>query len=147
MYSEVHMKIAIVGANGKMGQRLIPLLTSRGHSVVAFVRAAPVAGATEVIQDWANNPRAGAALREADSIVNLAGSGNPPRGVTYAEANLAPAEAVRDLLGGKTAPHIVFISYPGTSETAASDYLVAKARGEQVTKDSAKRAAILRTSM
>ena len=47
------MKVALIGASGKVGQRLLKELTDRGHSVTAIARnpekipAAPNAGSTK----------------------------------------------------------------------------------------------------
>jgi nucleoside-diphosphate-sugar epimerase len=138
------MRIVIIGANGKMGRGLVPALAQRGHEISTLVRKEPVG--ERCITDWQGNPRAAEALRAADSIVNLAGSGNPPRGVSYDEANAAPARRVLELLGEHRAPHLVFISYPGASAGATSAYLTAKACGEEISRRSAKQVAILRTS-
>jgi NADH dehydrogenase len=141
------MNVVVVGASGKMGRRVIPVLVERGHQVTAFVRRAgalPVA--TACIANWPDNPAAIPALLAADSIVNLAGDGNPPRGVSYDQANSEPCERIHTLLGGVRAPHLVFISYPGAAADERSAYLRAKARGEEVSRRSAMRVAILRTS-
>src|SRR5215831_8297125 len=128
MANRSSMRVVIVGANGKMGRRLAPALAQRGHVVTTLVRGEQLGG--HCITDWPNHPESAAALRAADSIVNLAGSGNPPRGVSYDAANAAPAARVLELLASQRAPHVVFISYPGARGDAASEYLAAKARGE-----------------
>ena len=141
------MNVVVIGANGKMGQRLIPVLAEHGHQVTALVRrAGAVPGARACIADWPTNPAAAQALRAAEAIVNLAGDGNPPRGVSYARANAEPCERIHALLDGARAPHLVFISYPGAAPDARSAYLRAKARGEELSRRSATRVAILRTS-
>jgi uncharacterized protein YbjT (DUF2867 family) len=141
------MNIVIVGANGKMGTHLLPVLRDRGHRVTALVRRDPGnLAAAAVVTDWPTSPAAASALRGADSIVNLAGSGNPPRGTSYAQANAEPCERIRALLGETRVPHLVFISYPGT-QAGRTGYLRAKARGEELSLASAHKVAILRTSM
>jgi nucleoside-diphosphate-sugar epimerase len=141
------MNIVVVGANGKMGAHLLPVLRDRGHHVTALVRRDPGnLAASVIVADWPTSQAAAGALRGADSIVNLAGSGNPPRGTSYAQANAEPCERVHALLGETRASHLVFISYPG-APGGRTGYLRGKARGEELSRAAAHRVAILRTSV
>jgi uncharacterized protein YbjT (DUF2867 family) len=141
------MNIVVVGANGKMGTHLLPVLRNRGHQVTALVRRDPRnLAATAVVTDWPTSQAAAHALRRADSIVNLAGHGNPPRGTSYAQANAEPCEQIQALLGDTRAAHLVFISYPG-APVGRTSYLRAKARGEELSRASAHKVAVLRTAV
>ena len=61
------MKVALIGATGKVGQRLMAELESRGHAVVAIARSGGD------VQVDANDPAAlGEAIRVSDAVM-LAG--------------------------------------------------------------------------
>lgn len=73
------MKILIVGANGKVGRRLVPLLVERGHSVRSLLRDEDQrawheeAGAEAVVGDLEGD--VSSALEGMDACVFTAGSG------------------------------------------------------------------------
>ena len=73
------MKIAVIGANGKIGRLLIPLLIQSGHSVTAMVREEEQKpffeslGARPVLADLEGAFSHG--LEGADAVVFTAGSG------------------------------------------------------------------------
>lgn len=68
------MKVAIVGATGLIGRRLVAALTGRGDEVLALSRSGKqVAGAQAMAWDPATSPVPPAALDGADAVVNLAG--------------------------------------------------------------------------
>src|SRR5690606_36063793 len=71
---EAHMKVALVGASGKVGQRLLKELTDRGHSVTAIARnpekipAAP--NTTAKKGDIANRQELAALLKGHDAVIS-----------------------------------------------------------------------------
>lgn len=68
------MRVAVVGATGLIGRRLVSALATRGDEVVALVRGGrEVDGATVVAWD-ARGPVPGGAFDGCDAVVNLAGS-------------------------------------------------------------------------
>lgn len=70
------MKVAVVGATGLIGRRLVDALRRDGHAVIAVSRhGSSVADAPGVAWDPATAPMPPAALAGADAVVNLAGAG------------------------------------------------------------------------
>ena len=136
--------VVVAGANGKVGQLLIPRLKQRGHRVIALVRSAAVPDAEVVIPDWTSG--AVTSLPPFDVIVNLTGDINPPRRSGYHAANSETAERLAALAAGRP-HHAVYISFPGARADAANAYLATKGRAEDVTRSAAGTATILRTTI
>lgn len=142
------MRIVVTGATGTIGRRLVPALRSRGHRVVTLVRGRDSPAADRVVMDWLrNDERTAHELARADSIVNLAGNDNPPRGESYTDANTLPAARIRKHLGPLGAAQVVLVSYPGAIYGSGSPYLDAKGRAEMLTRDVARQPVILRLSL
>ena len=69
------MRVAVAGASGLLGGRIVRALRARGDEVVAFVRGGgQVEGATTVQWFPAAEPVPAGALDGLDAVVNLAGS-------------------------------------------------------------------------
>ena len=66
------LRIAVTGASGLVGQRLIPFLQGGGHEVISLVRRAP-AGPSEVQWNPATGDIDAASLEGLDGVVHLAG--------------------------------------------------------------------------
>lgn len=67
------MRVAMIGATGLIGRRVVAALVARGDDVVALTRGRDVAGATTVVWDGAGAVPPGA-LEGCDAVVNLAGA-------------------------------------------------------------------------
>jgi len=67
------MKIALIGATGNVGQRIVKEATDRGHEVVAIARdpskLPPQSGVTPVQADLSDDARLQAAIAGADVVV------------------------------------------------------------------------------
>lgn len=68
----IPMKIAITGASGLVGKRLVPLLGTAGHDVLRFVRRTPRAP-DEIAWDPDRGTIDEAALEHVDAVIHLAG--------------------------------------------------------------------------
>lgn len=67
------MRVLVSGSTGLIGSQLVPLLESRGHTVVRLLRGAPEAGEESVRWDPAAGALAVEDLHGIDAIVHLAG--------------------------------------------------------------------------
>jgi uncharacterized protein (TIGR01777 family) len=70
-----HRRIAVTGASGLIGHRLVEQLAAEGHEVVRLVRREPRPQSNEVRWDPARGEIDAAPLSGVDAIVNLAGEG------------------------------------------------------------------------
>lgn len=125
------MRVAVTGANGQVGRRLLERLKQREAETVALVRQAQPLPADRVVTDWMRSPQAVAALQQADWVIQLAGALAPPDG-NYAAANLEPCRRVAQAVGDQNETGVVFLSYVGADEASANAYLAAKAAGERI---------------
>lgn len=70
-------KICITGGTGLIGRRLTSLLSAQGHEVLILSRSAKAGAAGISYATW--NPERGtidgAAVRDCDAIIHLAGAG------------------------------------------------------------------------
>ena len=85
------MKLAVFGATGRTGRILVAQAIERGHSVTAFVRMRPDAGALDgverVVTGDARNPDAvDSALRDVEGVISAIGPKGPDPGSVYSEA-------------------------------------------------------------
>lgn len=74
------MRVAITGATGFVGTRLVTLLLERGHQPVVLTREKPAqgrvaAGATVAVVDYDDVASVAKALEGCEGVVNLAGAG------------------------------------------------------------------------
>lgn len=86
------MKIAVLGANGTIGRRIVAEALDRGHSVTAVVRdpGRPVPDGVPVVVAEATDPAAiAAAVADSDAVVSAVGGAASGRPGLVAEA--APA--------------------------------------------------------
>jgi uncharacterized protein (TIGR01777 family) len=67
------LRIAVTGASGLIGQRLISFLSSEGHRVQPLVRRDPAPGSHEIRWDPQNRQIDAKALSGADAVIHLAG--------------------------------------------------------------------------
>ena len=67
------MRVLVSGSTGLVGSQLVPLLESRGHTVVRLVRGAPETGEESVRWDPAAGALAAEDLHGIDAAVHLAG--------------------------------------------------------------------------
>lgn len=71
--SQTPLKILLSGASGVLGKRLIPLLTTGGHTVYTLVRKRPTPNKNEIFWDPETGFLSQSDLPEVDSVVHLAG--------------------------------------------------------------------------
>lgn len=108
--------VAITGASGHVGTALRARLAEAPNEVRPLGRDADL----------------GAALRDAEVVVHLAGTLAPARGDTYESANLATARAVAAALAGSAVQRVVELSYVDADAASTNAYLRAKGQAEAV---------------
>jgi uncharacterized protein YbjT (DUF2867 family) len=131
------MKIVVIGGSGLIGTKLVALLRSRGHEVVA---AAPNTGVNTLTGEGLAEALAGAAV-----VVDVA---NSPSLEDKAAMDFFVTSG-RNLLAAEAAAnvkHHVALSIVGTQRVVESGYLRAKAVQENLIKNSAIPYSILQST-
>jgi len=125
------MNIAVTGANGQVGTRLLERLQDDGINVTGLARRSSGVACEHVVADWMHADKAAEAIASAEAIVHLAGTLAPTDG-DYEAANVGPTERIVDSLKSRSTARVVYLSYVGASESSANAYLRAKGRCEQL---------------
>jgi uncharacterized protein (TIGR01777 family) len=113
------MKVAITGASGLVGRRLVPLLTTGGQQVVRLVRR-PARGAGEARWDPASGRVDGAALEGADAVVHMAGENiaegrwTAARKAVLRDSRIGPTRRLAEALAVLPRPPRVLVSSSAT---------------------------------
>jgi nucleoside-diphosphate-sugar epimerase len=102
------MKVALTGATGFVGSRLLTELQEHGHEVVAIVRddaradAVAARGATPTVADLYDRPAVATLLGKADAAIHTASPGD----ATNADLDSAVADAVIEAFAGTGKPYL-----------------------------------------
>jgi nucleoside-diphosphate-sugar epimerase len=124
----------VTGANGQIGRSTLVALAKSGVKPTALVRGRESLADCATVGDWLASDVALAAIREADTVVHLAGTLNPPDG-NYENANIAPTERLAQALDPGRTRRLIFLSYVGASEKSRNRYLETKARAERLLRE------------
>ena len=149
------MKIAITGANSRVGQTLIDhLLRDSEIEVIAGARSLaalvnlpessrihPVAIAYDKVEPLA------AALKGATCLVHLAGILMEGKGSTYRSANVDATRSVVRAARQAGVNHVVFISVVGAHPDSANPYFRSKGEAEMLVAQCGISSTIIRTPM
>jgi putative NADH-flavin reductase len=120
-------KIAIVGATGNIGGRIVREALDRGHEVTALVRDParlgdrPDALRVTTVTDVFDPEAIAEAVRGQDVVVSALGSGGRDRNI-YRKAAEAYVEALRGL--GDEAPRLIAVGGAGSLEIAPGKRLL-----------------------
>ncbi|MFM1896413.1 MAG: hypothetical protein RLZZ385_1487 [Pseudomonadota bacterium] len=147
------MKIAITGANSRVGQTLVEhTLRHSDHTVLAGARSRKALGnlptnpRVELATiDYADVKGLTAALSGASCVVHLAGILMEGKGSTYQSANVDATAAVMEAARQAGVEHVVFISVVGADANSANAYFKSKADAEAIVADAGLSATIIRT--
>lgn len=147
------MNVAVLGANGGIGRKLLPQLTSAGHEAVGVVRDD---GQFESIRALGAEPRLGdlegefaSALDGADAVVFTAGSGGSTGWDKTLMVDLWGARRAVDVAGEMGIDRFVMISARGAADPDSGyeplrPYLVAKRCADEYLRRSPLADTILR---
>lgn len=147
------MKIAITGANSRVGQTLVQhILDNSEHIVLAGARSVQ---SLQVIPE-SNRVETAAisydavdelakVLQGADCVVHLAGILMEGKNSSYRSANVDATAAVVAAAKKASVSHIVFISVIGAEISSANAYFRSKAEAEQLIAGSEISSTIIRT--
>lgn len=114
-------RVVVIGANGKVGQRLLPILTDQGHEVTGVIRKEDqaenirAAGAVAEIADVEKlqTDEIAAVLRNQDVVVWSAGAGAESHERTYAVDRDAAIRTM-DAASAVGAKRFIMVSYLGS---------------------------------
>lgn len=109
------LRIAVTGASGLVGSRLVAFLRTGGHEVHSLVRK-PEAGPGEIRWDPAGGEIDATALEDLDAVVHLAGASiagglwTESRKKTIRQSRIDGTRLLATTLAGLTSPPGVFVS-------------------------------------
>ncbi len=149
--------VAVVGAAGFLGRRVVRRLVDRGLAVRAVMRhpgQASVIKGPEIASDGVETVFANirdvdaleAAFDGATSLVHLAAILRERRGATLASVNEAGAANVYEAAARAGIGRAVHISVVGAAENSPAPYMASRWRGEQIALKSETGPSILRLS-
>lgn len=149
------MKIAMTGANSRVGQSLIThLLNHSEHTLIAGARSVKALDVlpdsprvTRVAIDYDDGAALTAALSGAECVIHLAGILMEAPGSTYQRANVDATAAVVNAAREAGASHLIFISVVGADPASGNAYFRSKGQAEQCVAQSGLAATVLRTPM
>ena len=133
------MQIAVTGATGFIGRRLLNELVRAGHEVRALVRRAISfpSGVTAVRGALDDHAALRAWAREADAVIHLAGAVRGVDRAAFDIVNVAGTQAVLDAIHTE-APraHLIHVSTLAAREPHLSDYAGSKRAAEDLVRNS-----------
>lgn len=140
------MRVAVVGASGFVGGRLVPVLVERGHAVVALTRRpAEYRGpADPCFADLDDHPSLVRALSGVQAVYLLAHSLGTE---SFAEREARQAEALRDAAAEAGLELIVFLGGLGREEDALSPHLRSRRRVEEILRSGGVKVTVVRSGI
>ena len=152
------MRIAITGANGHLGLKLIDRLQSEGDDVRAIVRSEGAAStvrsyhpsADVCVVDYADSAGLHEALRGFDVLVHLVGIIKESAGNSFERAHEAPCRALLEADPGVR--HLIYLGIVGTDivgtgSATQNACLLSRANAEAILKSAAWPVSIIRVPM
>jgi NADH dehydrogenase len=136
--------VVVTGASGQVGHALLARLAGLAVPTVGLVEHSTWVHASRVLAGPLVSPPTARALKEAGTIVHLAGTLRPMAPNTYEAANLRTTEAVAHALRHGDARRVLFLSYVGADERSPNLYLRLKARAERLLASTGKEVVVFR---
>ena len=140
------MKLAITGATGFVGARLLDLALAEGHGIRALARRpqSPRDG-VEWVEGALDRPDALDRLTEgADAVIHVAGVINAPDAAGFEAGNVAGTAAILSAAERAGVARFVHVSSLAAREPGLSQYGASKARSEALVTASGLAQAIVR---
>jgi nucleoside-diphosphate-sugar epimerase len=140
------MKLAITGATGFVGARLVARAVDAGHEVAALTRKPqPERENIRWVRGALDEPAALAALVEgADAVIHVAGVVNARDHAGFVAGNIEGTRAILAAAEAARVRHFVHVSSLAAREPSLSNYGSSKAEAERLVRDSALDCAIVR---
>ncbi len=135
------MNVFMTGATGYIGNRLVPELVRRGHTVRALVRPASIdklpRGAEPVIGDALDARTFSRHVAPSDTFVQLVGVAHPSpsKGEEFRRIDLVSVRESVKAASGSSIQHFIYLSV-AMPAPAMKDYVAVRAEGEQLVRDS-----------
>ena len=147
------MRIAITGANGHIGLKLIGRFQQTGDEVRALVRSERAAATISSsypdvdirIVEYANSADLKDASSGCDVLIHLVGIIKESRFNTFEQAHEAPCRALVD--ADLDVNHIICLGIVGTDASSKNACLQSRARSEAILRSAAMPVSILRVPM
>jgi NADH dehydrogenase len=149
--------LAVTGANGNLGRRLLERLATGPEPVRALVRSAAAArtlralalpGALEIVEvDYLDIEAMSAALAGCSGVVHLVGIIRESRGNRYVDAHERTAEVLAAAAARCGVERIVALSILGASASAGNECLRSRAAADARLLDAAVDVVVLRVPM
>jgi NADH dehydrogenase len=146
--------VAVTGANGHVGRRLLERLAAEGLASRALVRSEAAAAALPDrargearLVDWRDPASLRPALEGCKAVVHLIGILKETARARYSEAHETPSAALARACERSGIERIVYLSILGSSPGAANACLASKGRAEKILLDRAVPAVVLRVPM
>ncbi len=124
--------ILVTGASGALGDRLVPLLRSRGYTVRALVHTQPVAGADELARgDLLDAASLDDAVAGTDAVLHLAARTHARSTADYRLVNVTGTENLARAAAAAGTRRFVYVSTRAISADGGG-YSVSKRDAEAV---------------
>ncbi|HEU0197879.1 MAG TPA: SDR family NAD(P)-dependent oxidoreductase [Nevskiaceae bacterium] len=136
--AERAMRVAVTGASGFIGRRLVVELASRGHQVRVLTRRTPQASwwegvAPQIVRgDLTDTAALERLVADAEVVINLAGLIKATNRQHFMAVNRDGAQTLASVLTPLPAVRLVHISSLAARQPQLSDYAASKRAGEQV---------------
>ena len=138
-------RVAVTGANGRVGRSLLPHLKAAGAQTTALVRRpVTVEGADDIIAEWMTAPAALDALRRSDIIIHLTGDLFLRSREAYYAANVATTQRVIAGVRDGQAKRLISLGYIGADAASPNMYLQTNGLREKLLRESGVPAIIFR---
>lgn len=146
--AEAH-SICVTGGTGYIGQRLIPLLTRRGHAVKAVVRAGSQGKlpgkVTAIVADPLSQDSYEESIRDCDTFIHLIGvpHPSPAKAAQFRAIDLPSVEVAVNAARDAELRHFIYLSVAQPAPMMEA-FLAVRAQGEALIRASGLRATFVR---